>query len=64
MVYRIRWSQKHLIGFDSDILDFREYEFTIDNLPAFRYFGIKLIGTSSNQAYPPRFKDLRVIALA
>lgn len=57
-------SKTDLIGFDSDILDFREYEFTIDNLPAFRYFGIKLIGTSSNQAYPPRFKDLRVIALA
>jgi hypothetical protein len=52
------------IGFDSDILNYREYEFTIDSLPAFRYFGIKLIGTSTNQAYPPRFKDLRVIALA
>lgn len=57
-------SKTDLIGFDSDVLDFREYEFSIDNLPAFRYFGIKLIGTSTNQAYPPRFKDLRVIALA
>lgn len=57
-------SKTDLIGFDSDILDFREYEFTIDNLPAFRYFGIKLIGTSTNQAYPPRYKDLRIIALA
>jgi len=57
-------SKTDVIGFDSDVLDYREYEFTIDNLPAFRYFGIKLIGTSTNQAYPPRFKDLRVIALA
>jgi hypothetical protein len=57
-------SKTDLIGFDSDVLDFREYEFSIDNLPSFRYFGIKLIGTSTNQAYPPRFKDLRVIALA
>jgi hypothetical protein len=57
-------SKTDVIGFDSDILDYREYEFTIDSLPAFRYFGIKLIGTSTNQAYPPRFKDLRVIALA
>ncbi len=51
-------------GFDSEFLDFREYEFTIDNLPTFRYFSIKLIGTSTNQVYPPRVKDLRVIALA
>jgi hypothetical protein len=57
-------SKTDVIGFDSDVLDFREYEFTIDNLPNFRYFGIKLIGTSTNQAYPPRIKDLRVIALA
>ncbi len=57
-------SKTDVIGFDSDVLDFREYEFTIDNLPNFRYFGIKLVGTATNQAYPPRIKDLRVIALA
>lgn len=57
-------SKTDLIGFDSDNIIFREYEFTIDNLPSFRYFGIKLIGTSTNHAYPPRYKDLRVIALA
>jgi hypothetical protein len=57
-------SKTDVIGFDSDELDFREYEFTIDSLPSFRYFGIKLIGTSTNQAYPPRVKDLRIIALA
>ena len=57
-------SKVDTVGFDSEILDFREYEFTIDNLPSFRYFGIKLVGTSTNQAYPPRIKDLRVIALA
>jgi len=43
---------------------FKDYEFTIDNLPSFRYFSIKLVGSSTNQAYPPRLKDLRVIALA
>lgn len=57
-------SKTDLIGFDSDTIDFRDYEFSIDNLPSFRYFSIKLIGTSTNQAYPPRYKDLRVIALA
>jgi hypothetical protein len=43
---------------------FREHEFTVNYLPSFRYFSIKLVGTSTNQAYPPRLKDLRVIALA
>lgn len=43
---------------------FRDYEFSIDNLETFRYFSVKLVGTSTNQAYPPRFRDLRVIALA
>jgi len=41
-----------------------DYSFTIDNLPTFRYFSIKLVGTGTNQAQPPRIKDLRVIALA
>ena len=45
-------------------LDYRDYEFTIDNLPDFKHFSIKLTGTSTNQAYPPRFRALRVIALA
>ena len=45
-------------------LPFRDYEFSIDNLPEFKYFTIKLVGTSTNQAYPPRIRDLRVIALA
>jgi hypothetical protein len=48
----------------SENLTYRDYEFSIDNLPEFRYFSIKIVGTSTNQAYPPRIKDLRVIALA
>ena len=43
---------------------FTDLEFTIDNLPTFRYFSVKIVGTSTNQAYPPRLKDLRTIALA
>ena len=42
----------------------KDYEFTIDNLPTFRYFSIKLVGTGTNQAQPPRVKNLRVLALA
>ena len=43
---------------------FKEYEFTIDNLPSFKVFRIKLIMTSTNQAIVPVIQDLRVIALA
>ena len=43
---------------------FRDYEFTIDNLPEFRYFSIKLVGTTTNQAKPPKMSELRVIAVA
>ena len=39
-------------------------ELTIDKIPTFRYFSIKLIGTGTNQAQPPRVKNLRVLALA
>ena len=53
-----------VLGFESPELIFRDYEWNIDSLPPFRYFSIKLIGSSTNQAFPPRFRDFRVIALA
>lgn len=52
------------LGFDTDDLEFKDYEFAVDNLAEFRYFSIKLIGSSTNQSFPPRIRDLRVIALA
>jgi len=52
------------LGFEGDNVKFKEYLFSVDNLPSFRYYSIKLVGTSTNQAYPPRVKELRVIALA
>ena len=45
-------------------LNFRSLTFTVDNLPDFRYFSIKLVGSGTDQAHPPRVKDFRVIALA
>jgi len=44
--------------------EFREYEFTIDNLDEFVGFQIKIVISGTNEARPPRFKDLRAIALA
>ena len=46
------------------INDFTEYKFTMDNLPPFKSFRLKLIGTSTNQAIVPQFRNLRAIALA
>ena len=46
------------------INDFTEYKFTMDKLPPFKSFRLKLIGTSSNQAVVPQFRNLRAIALA
>ena len=43
---------------------FREYTFSNDNLPAFKSFRIKIIGTSTNQSIVPQFRNLRAIALA
>lgn len=51
-------------AYESEELVFRDYEFTVENLPPFRYFCIKIVGSSTNQAFPPRLKDFRTIALA
>ena len=52
------------LGFETSNVEFKEYTFTIDGLPSFRSYRIKLILTSTNQVYVPRVKDIRVIALA
>ncbi len=43
---------------------FLEYEFTANNLGSFTGYTIKIVMSGTNQAYSPRFKDLRSIALA
>ena len=43
--------------------EYRDYTYSIDNLPEFTSFSIKIVGTSRNQSYSPILKDLRVIAL-
>ena len=53
-----------VIAYTPDQVVWNDYEFTIDNLPTFRYFSIKLVGTGTNSAQPPRVRKLRVIALA
>ena len=43
---------------------FRERTYTVDRLPSFSSFRIKIIGTSTNQAYVPRVRSFRAMALA
>ena len=49
---------------EPDLSQFSEYEFMVDNLPSFTNYRIKLVMTSTNQAYVPIINDIRVIALA
>ena len=51
-------------GFISGSLRYNDYTWTADQLPPFRSYRIKIVLTSTSQVYVPRFKDLRVIALA
>ena len=53
-----------VIAYTSDQVVWKDYEFTIDDLPTFRNFSIKLVGTGTNSSQPPRVRNLRVIALA
>ena len=50
--------------FRSENLDYTEHSFTANNIPSFRSYRIKVVMTSTNQAYVPRIRDLRTIALA
>ena len=43
--------------------EFLEYQFTAENLDLFTGFTIKIVMFGTNQARPPRFKDLRTIAV-
>ena len=42
---------------------FKEYQFTADNLPEFIGFTIKIVMSGTNQARAPRIKELRAIAI-
>ena len=43
---------------------FKDYEFTIEEIPPFTSFQVKIDMVGTNQAQPPFIKDLRAIALA
>src|SRR5210317_1272054 len=45
-------------------IDFRDYKFSVNDLPEFTSFQIKVVFNGTNSAYPARLKDFRAIALA
>ena len=48
----------------ADETQYREYTYSIDELPSFNGFQIKIVFTGTNQAKYPVIKNLRVIAVA
>ena len=44
--------------------EYLEYQFTANDISEFSGFVIKIVMNGTNEAYAPRFKDLRAIALA
>ena len=48
----------------ADDTQYREYTYSIDELPSFNGFQIKIVFTGTNQAKYPVVKNLRVIAVA
>ena len=44
--------------------EFKEYQFSVDNLEEFTGYKIKIVMSGTNEAKAPAFKDLRTIALA
>ena len=47
-------------GFD----EFKEYQFTVDDLQQFTGFTIKIVMISTNECSPVRLRDIRILALA
>ena len=48
----------------SETNEFKEYQFSVDNLDEFTGFKFKIVMSGTNEAFPPRFKDIRAMALA
>ena len=57
-------SKTQTFGFNSGSIEFKEHTFSMDNLPSFKAYRIKIVLTGTMQTYVPRVRDLRVLALA
>ena len=57
-------SKTQTFGFNSGTIEFKEHTFSMDNLPSFKAYRVKIVLTGTMQTYVPRVRDLRVLALA
>ena len=48
----------------SNVDQFKEYQFSVDDLDEFTGFRVKIVVSGTNEALAPRFKDFRALALA
>ena len=48
----------------SNLGEFKEYQFSVDDLDEFTGFKVKIVCSGTNEALAPKFKDFRAIALA
>ena len=60
-----KYSPKQDAGkFKEGEISFREYTFSVEDLPTFKHYRIKFVMTSTDQTWVPKTSDLRVITLA
>ncbi len=48
----------------TQIDEFREFQFSVDELPPFNAYQVKIVFSGTNEALAPRLNDIRTIALA
>ena len=50
--------------FNPGDISFREYTFSVEDLPTFKHYRVKFVMTSTDQTWVPKASELRVITLA
>ena len=60
-----KYSPKQDAGkFKEGEISFREYTFSVEDLPTFKHYRIKFVMTSTDQTWVPKASELRVITMA
>ena len=44
--------------------ELREYQYSVDNLPPFTGYQIKIVFAGTSEAFTPRLNDIRAVVLA
>jgi hypothetical protein len=55
-------SENSIAGYIEDQRSYKEYKFSVTNLPEFSSFAIKIVMRSSNPVFVPKIQDCRVVA--